>query len=234
MKRQGLIHYVLILTIVAFSQFWSNQPTLQFYTLQLIAAALVFSFLTKILRKSLSPVFWGMVSLLFVTLIVFSTGNLASPFFFLIFFLLFGFAFLFSPATSLFLAATLVLFLLPSAIQLEQLFTLFSLILIAPLSYLFGKQYLLNLKESKRVKIYQKQWLMDEQQLEKTQADTLLWLSLKLKPNLEAILDKTSQLLADISHLTPSQKTLLKSIRRLTRKLLKGAEKLERSVETNG
>jgi len=79
-----------------------------------------------------------------ILLLVFSTGNIISPIFFLLYFLGFGIAFVFEPAAVLvYLLCTIILFL-PDALKDDvngNLLRLGSLLLITPLAYFFGSEY---------------------------------------------------------------------------------------------
>jgi hypothetical protein len=229
--KKTLPTYTLILLTVLVSWIWANQPGLSYYTLQLVSLIVLIWLAIRFLGKELPRLPQSLIFLLIVCLLVFSTGDIASPLFFLIYFLLFGFSFLLSPSASLFLSLVLALVFFPFSNSAKDWLTLSSLLLIAPLSYFFGQEYLHNLTANKRIKIYQKSWLKDEKLLETQGTNALFWLSLNLKPGLQTILDKTSLLLGDIAHLTPTQKQLIKSVRRKTKKLLRGAEKLERLME---
>lgn len=142
----------LILTAtVAFAYFWTLSLTLPFYSLTLIGFLIicysVIHFISKkqkgfiYLHKTLFDVFF--LSLI-TFLLVFSTGAIYSPVFFLIYFLLFGVSLFLEPATAIYLAVivSFFLFFTEKKSLLNELLQLSSLFLIAPLATLFGKQYL--------------------------------------------------------------------------------------------
>ena len=89
-----------------------------------------------------------------VLLLVFSTGNITSPIFFLLYFLGFGVAFVFEPAVVLiFLICTILLFL-PDALKDDvngNLLRLGSLLLITPLAYFFGNEFQRNDKKDEEI-----------------------------------------------------------------------------------
>ena len=70
-----------------------------------------------------------------------------------------------------------------------------------------------------------------EDQIGKEETDVLLWASLELKKDLSDILDKTSQLLADVGHLTLRQKEGLQKIKERAKNLLKTGERLKKEVD---
>lgn len=95
----------------------------------------------EILSGSLLEVF-GITTAIFLT--IFLTDAVNSPLFFLLYFLLFGIAFLMEPhAVFVFLAGILILFIpkiLPG-IDITELARLGGLILISPIAYFFGREF---------------------------------------------------------------------------------------------
>lgn len=230
MSKRFFFHLVYLFIAVTLTWVWTNHPTLSFYNLQLIAALIIVWFIKTRLslrKKSLADQsIDASIFTIVVLLLVFSTGGAGSPLFFLLYFLLFGLSFLFEPVITITLVFTLFTFLAPTVKTVNEVASLLSLFLITPLALFFGQIHLKNLVAEKKIKFYKKSWLKGEDHLEKQETNTLMWLSLKLKPGLEEVLDKVSQLMADIGHLTPIQKTHLKRIRRISNKLLKGGERL--------
>lgn len=88
---------------------------------------------------------WGIFLLnTLILLLIFSTENINSPLFFLLYFLGFGIAFVFEPATTFVFVIGAVFIFLPDSLKTEasdNLLKLGSLILISPLAYFFGKGY---------------------------------------------------------------------------------------------
>jgi len=91
---------------------------------------------------------------LIVFCLIFATGGLSSPVFFLSYFLLFGIVLLFEPSAALALATIASVFLLlhPRGELLPELLQIASLFLISPLALIFGSQYL-KLKQQQAIKI---------------------------------------------------------------------------------
>lgn len=140
-------------------------------------------------------------------LIVFSTHGLSSPFFFLIYFLLFIVALRYKPNQSLLLALTTIIFLSQSLNSYISLVPLISLLFITPLVWFVSRQsQTISLEETK----------------------FLLWLNLKFKTGASVIFDLSSQLLS--SPLNYSQKEQVKKIRSSTKNLLNSAEKLTKEI----
>lgn len=77
-----------------------------------------------------------------ILLLIFSTGSIDSPLFFLLYFLAFGIAFVFEPLSVFVFTIGTISILLPSAgNNSENLLLLGSLLLISPLAYFFGREY---------------------------------------------------------------------------------------------
>ena len=88
-----------------------------------------------------------------ISLLIFTTGGFASPVFFLSYFLLFGVALFSSPitATAITLTFALLFFVSPKKDFWLDLLQIGSLLAIAPLSVLFGKQYLKVLQDKRTI-----------------------------------------------------------------------------------
>lgn len=233
-----LLHCLFLAASVALAFFWTSNPQLSFYTLQLTALFVLLYFINQALsRRSQNPlglVIDATIFTLIVLLLVTSTGGLTSPVFFLLYFLLFGLALLFEPAITIALTLLLVIFfiLTPTAKPaLEALLQLFSLVLITPLALYFGNQYLKVLEKEDKIKILKQEVKASDNQLEKEETDTLLWLSLNLRKTTAEILDEIAHLLADISHLSVGQKERLLKVRAKLLGLLQSGEKLKKEVD---
>lgn len=240
-----LLHSLFLLTAVVLAFFWTNSPTLSPYTLQLVAAFVLLFFLNQFFfrrqRKNKIPfaqrttlTIDGMILTLVVMLLVYSTGGLTSPLFFLVYFLMFGLALIFEPLITLTLASAMILFFLLTPTKQEPLneaLQLFSLLLITPLALFFGSQYLKLLESEEKIKILKEEAEITEEQIAQTETNTLLWTSLNLKEGITEILDEVSNLLADLGHLTVRQKEKLEKIRARALELLKSGEKLKEEVD---
>ena len=221
----------LLLIISLISWIWVQQPQLSLYSLQLVALGLIIV-LTKNLVKKTSFGFLDLLILNLITLLlVFNTGGPSSPFFFLVYFLLFAFAFLLTPSTAIGFSFFLTLLLIPQIHSWTDLAETFSLLLVAPLALFFGQQYLKNLTDQKRIKIFQTKWLEDEKTIEAEEKEILLWLSLNFRNSLAEIGEIIAELLSDLSQLSPKQKALLKKMRRKIKKLLKQGEIVKKKID---
>ena len=233
-----LLHSLFLIVAVVLAFFWTSNPSLSYYTLQLIAVFVVFFFINQIIsrhrRQKINLTIDSVVFTMIILLLVISTGGLTSSLFFLIYFLMFGLALLFEPLITVSLTVAMVLFFLFTPSQTEpmkEILQLFSLILITPVALFFGKQYLKVLVDEEKIKILEEESEIMEGDIKKEETDILLWTSLELKSHLADILDETSQLLADISHLTSNQKERLLKIRQKAIKLLESGQKLEKEVD---
>lgn len=98
---------------------------------------------------------WGIFLLnTVIFLLIFSTGSITSPLFFLLYFLGFGVAFVFEPVITFVFVMGAVIVLLPDALQndvTDSLIKLSSLILISPLAFFFGREYRQNEKENEEI-----------------------------------------------------------------------------------
>lgn len=117
--------------------------------LMAIYAGVSFLVRKRILSPDLKITLDVLIFSLTVSLLVFSTGGFTSPVFFLSYFLLFGVALFSSPITATAITVTFALLFLvtPKADFWMDLLQMASLLAIAPLSVLFGKQYLKVLRD---------------------------------------------------------------------------------------
>ncbi|MDP4009573.1 MAG: hypothetical protein Q8P53_01170 [Candidatus Shapirobacteria bacterium] len=151
-----------------------------------------------------------------VSLIIFTTGGLNSPVFFLIYFLLFTVAFQNPPSTTLGFSLILIILLSQSLNSSASLLPLFSLLFITPLAWFVGRQYLDNQKLGSLVS--------------KDETEVLLWLSLNFKNSIIKIIDSVS-ILMSTAKLSPSQKEQLDNINHESKTLLKSSQKLSREID---
>jgi hypothetical protein len=91
---------------------------------------------------------WGIFILnTVILLLIFSTGSLNSPLFFLLYFLGFGIAFVFEPAITFIFVLGAILVFAPDALKTDimtNLLKIGSLVLISPLAFFFGREYRAN------------------------------------------------------------------------------------------
>lgn len=210
---------LLIITISFFAFLWSKSPLADF-SLQLSAFLFLVFLISKRFFKKTS--FFSTSQALFFTLLVlilvFDTGGLSSPIFFLVYFLLFCLSLLSEPQTAFILSLTLIILFLFSLKEIRDfthLIPLFSLPFITPLAIFFGREH-------QRLKATEKELAHDEKQ-------TLLWLTTTFKEHLSNI----SEYLQNISteNLDEKQKQTLKEIEHNAKRLKSLGEKLKSAVE---
>lgn len=98
---------------------------------------------------------WGIFALnTLVLLLVFSTGAINSPIFFLLYFLGFGIAFVFEPLVVFVFVVGVILLFFQEALETDMainLIKLGSLLLISPLAFFFGNEYRLSDRQSAKL-----------------------------------------------------------------------------------
>ena len=160
-EKNFLIHSLLILIVISLSFFLVRIEVFADFKLQItslvIALYLLFQFLVKkgIVKLEGQKETIDLLAISFVIFfLIFSTGGLNSPLFFLVYFLLFGISLLLEPGTaaSTTLFAFLFFLLGPKQDFWTEILQLSSLFLIAPLALIFGKQYFRLLSKEKEVK----------------------------------------------------------------------------------
>ena len=146
-----------VITVVA--AFLISISPLADYGLQIAALTMTVyvgvSFLIRkhILSTDLKVTLDVLVFSLTISLLIFTTGGFASPVFFLSYFLLFGVTLFSSPITATAITVTFALLFIvtPKVDFWMDLLQIGSLLAIAPLSVLFGKQYLRVLTDKKMI-----------------------------------------------------------------------------------
>lgn len=140
---------ILLLLSFAFVFVWQQTP-LSGYTIQILGF-LIFLYLIVTFRNKRSKGFvpkgesWTIFILnTVVLLLIISTGGFTSTLFFLLYFLVFGIAFVFEPPTVfVFVVGAIAFFIKDAFIDdvMRNLIMLGSLGLISPLAFFFGKEY---------------------------------------------------------------------------------------------
>lgn len=234
MSARFLTHLGFLLSAVLLTFIWTNSPSLNTYTLQLIALLIILYFLNRSLTKKrfdLAIGFDGLILALVTLLLVSQTGGLESPLFFLLYILLFGLALLFDPIITLIFAIALALLFWNQVKTLNALLEMIGLLLITPVALFFGRQYLKVLEEEEKIKILAKQQKKLAGEVSQQEKDTLLWLSLTFREHVSQILDTSSNMLADVGRLSQIQKESLQKIHESAKRLLKLGERLREKIE---
>jgi len=194
-----LTHTSLIALVTGLIYSWTHNPVTSAYNLQLAAILAIIYFLSRFLKLKPNKLslLTTTIFLSLILLMIFSTGSLNSPFFFLLDILLFALALFFEPLQALIASIILTLvFLLSSKLSLStsEIINLGSLILITPLAVIFGNKFIENQENQGKVTRLKNSLAQEE-------THTLLWIATKAKPSLVEILDSTSQIIS--SNLLP-------------------------------
>lgn len=202
MSREVIHAVTLILTIGL--AFLYGQSTLSAYDLQVSAVIFIFFFLVRrFIPSSKSRLLESVIFTFIIISIVISTGGVDSPFYFLVYFLLFSLSLLLEPVISITTTIALIIFFLltlPQNQDLASLLPIFSLAFLTPFALLLGEEFVRNkrLKEASSLR----------------QKDTLLFLSLLMKNHLKAIREAVTNFMGDrelsrISHHTKEMEKLI-------------------------
>jgi membrane protein implicated in regulation of membrane protease activity len=146
-----LIHSLVLLISFGFVFVWEQGPFSDF-TVQLLAIMVLVYLVVQFVRRKLKKVdeVWGGIPDVFtlntaIFLLIYATGQMASWFFFLLYFLGFGITFIFEPATVFVFALGTIAIFVPEVLKnggsLGTYIQLGSFLLISPLPYFFGKEY---------------------------------------------------------------------------------------------
>ncbi len=183
-----IIHSVILIFAIAIS-FVFPKTNLVNYDFQITAFLFLILYLSKkifIVKNSPSRLIESVVFTLVITSIVNTTGGVTSPFFFLIYFLLFSLSLLLEPLISVTATIALIvfyLFSLPQSQDIKTLLPIISLAFITPFALFLGSEH--NKNEKLKAKN------------EKLQEDTFLFISLMLKNHLKNIKEAVENFVGD-------------------------------------
>ncbi len=179
-----LAHGVILVVVVALA-FLFPQTALATYDLQLYALLFIVLFAGKRFLKRgklLDAVIFTFVILSLVN----TTGGALSPYFFLMYFLLFSVSLLLEPVVSIPLTLATVIFFFvffPEKSGLQGMLPIFSLAFLMPFSLFMGKEYEKNTTLKKKNQTLQQ--------------DTFLFLSLMVKNHLKTIKNSVENFMGD-------------------------------------
>lgn len=137
-------------------------------------------------EKKTSYLLESVIFTLIVLGVINTTGGLSSPFFFLIYFLLFSLSLLLEPIISISTTLTLIIFFLltlPPEQSFKSLLPLFSLAFMTPFALFLGEEY----AENKKLKAKN----------QKLAEETFLFLSLMIKNHLKTIKSSVENFIGD-------------------------------------
>ncbi|GIW64795.1 MAG: hypothetical protein KatS3mg092_0728 [Patescibacteria group bacterium] len=183
-----IIHSLILIFSITLA-FIFPQTSLVNYDLQIVAFLFIILYTVKKFfqeQNSKTRLTESVVFTLIIVGIITSTGYTQSPFFFLIYFLLFSLSLLLEPIISIVTTITLIIFFilsLPQDQSFKNLLPILSLAFITPFSLFLGKEY----QEVQALK----------KQNQKIQEDNLLFLTLLIKNHLKNIKEAVDNFLGD-------------------------------------
>ena len=182
-----IIHSIVLIVTILITFLYPN-TSLAKYDLQITALLFIFLFLIKkwVVKDSTSKLIESVIFTLVVMGAVNSTGGMSSPFFFLIYFLLFSLSLLLEPIISITITLVLIaifFYTLPANQSFNALLPILSLAFITPFALFLG-----NLKT-------QNDKLKADKETQKE--DTFLFLSLLMKNHLKNIKDAVENYVGD-------------------------------------
>ena len=183
-----IIHSIILVFAVVFS-FILPKTALAQYDLQISAGLFIILFLTKkyfVPKTSPSRLIESVIFTLITLSVINTTGGTESPFFFLVYFLLFSLSLLLEPIISLTTTIALVIFFLvslPESQGFKQILPIISLAFLTPFAMFMGKEY----EENQKSKIKD----------QRAKTEVYLFLSLMLKNHLKNIKTAVENFIGD-------------------------------------
>jgi hypothetical protein len=159
-----------------------------------------------------------------IALLIFTTGGFASPVFFLSYFLLFGVALFSSPVTATAITITFALLFIaqPKADFWPDLLQMGSLLIITPLSVIFGKQYQKVIEDRKTITGL-------SQKIQKNKVDINAWTEGDFRKRLLRIQEYLQKLLNDPAIGTDKKERITSLYRQIYDLFLSGM-KMEKDI----
>ena len=229
------VRTLLLSLSIIFVFAWTSSPALNIYNLQLTGALILLYFVSRIIFRSVARSFYvaTIVLICIVLLLIFSSGGISSPIFFILDFLLFAIALLLAPyqaAVASVILISIFIFQNHSSLNTSIIVNLLSLVLITPLAVVFSKNYLQNLQSEGKITLL-KEAIKDEQ------SDSLLWISTTAKPSLATVLNSLTDIVIYLNSKTQSTnipKQLLDKLKTIQKDLISlyaSTGSLEKSIE---
>lgn len=225
---------LLSFTIVAIFV-WTTTPSLNKYNLQLTGALILVYFVSRFIFRSIKQSFFlaTIVLISIILLMIFSSGGLVSPIFFVLDFLLFAIALLIAPYQAVITSFILVLLFLwqnYQSLSSPMIINLISLVFITPLAIVFSNSYLQNLQSNGKITVL-KEAIKDEE------TDSLLWITTNAKSSLATVLNSLTDIViylntkGQISLIPKALIEKLKTIQKDLISLYASTGTLEKSIE---
>lgn len=167
--KKSFVHSLILITAVITVFFWVTNEILEGFSLQLTAILLLaFIFTHRLLKPVSFKLAESTISTMAVLLVVFSTGGISSPLFFLNYFLLFELSLLLEPVIPLVLSGTLIFFYFlitnPEG-SLLRWAELLAFPFMTPLAFFFGKFYRKEEHQKEQIKGLERKVEMLEEEL---------------------------------------------------------------------
>lgn len=229
------VRTMLLSLSIIFVFVWTITPSLNPYNLQLIGALILLYFASRLIFRSVARSFFiaTIVLIDIVLLLIFSSGGINSPIFFILDFLLFAIALLIAPyqaAVASIILISIFLFQNYASLNTPIIINLLSLVLITPLAVAFSKSYLQNLQAQGKILLL-KEAIRDEE------TDSLLWISTTAKPSLATVLNSLTDIVIYLNSKSQSiqiPKLLLDKLKTIQKDLISlyaSTSSLEKSIE---
>lgn len=207
-----IIHSLILIITIGIT-FLFPKTNLAQYDLQIAAVLFIILFIAKrffIPKDNPSRLMDSVIFTMIILGTVNTTGGTDSPFFFLIYFLLFSISLLLEPVISITSTISMIIFFLlslPENQSLKSLLPIFSLAFLTPFAMFMGQEYV----EVQKSKI----------KSQKLEEDTFLFLSLMLKNHVKNIKNAVENFMGDKE---------LHEIKKITQRMEKVIEEYEKST----
>ena len=230
-------HTLYIGLSILITWLWSSNPSLNIYNLQLTGVLTLLYFGFKFFFRPSNQKALNLPSTIILNticlLLIFSTGGLTSPLFFLLDLLFFALALLFEPIQAIVASSLIVIIFIVqnyTALDTNKIINLVSLILMTPIAVIFSRNFIEVLESKGKIKVLQTALL-------ETETESLLWISRQAKPSLASVLNSTTDLVMYFNSkgrdlpLPPAIVEKLKSIQTDMITLYSSASSLEKTIE---
>lgn len=193
-----IIHSLILILCICFG-FILPKTHLAQYDLQIIAILFIILFAgRKLINTNKSRLMESVVFTLVILFVINTTGGLTSPFFFLLYFLIFSLSLLLEPIISVTASLTLILFFVitfPPGEPIQHLIPAFAIAFLTPFALFMGKEHTQIQNSELRIQNLKKTVLNNKE-------DTFLFLSLMIKNHLHSITESVDNFMGDHELLT--------------------------------
>jgi len=194
MQLVFIFHSIYLIVSTLLIWFWATSPILNPYNLQLTGVLVLLYFGLRVFMRPTNQRRMNIITVIILNavclLLIFSTGGVLSPLFFLLDFLLFALALIFEPVQAgiiSVLLAGLFAWQSRSVMSTNQLVNIAALLLMSPIAVLFSRNYLENLANQGKIYLLKKT-------IKEEESDSLLWISTQAKPSLVSVLNAITDL----------------------------------------